>query len=739
MNDDAGQGRTHTLDDYLGTCGLDHTPHVDEATNATTPPTWDPIPDDTHDFGKKVVERFRRFRTALERNGLLALWRRNYRQYFNGPAAPASSDSGWGWSDSFEILGDSGEVMNVRLAEPRTLITRMVNLACAKPVATRAVATKPTPEAQEAAQIADSVIRNDLDPVEGGQLVREAVELALAVSVGFLDPEWDRLAGEAYLPNDDGSYTYNGKPKLSVRMPDEIAFDLTKRRWKDVWDCIVLQRANRYMMAAQFPDQAERILSAPSLHDSEFKSFRYDDEDTDDIVIFRYMHKSGNRSFLPDGRLALVLEDGTVLRDGLNPYALVDPEQIGIFPITAGNGLGSVYGYATMNDLSPLSQWLTVMTTMAATLVVGYGAPNIAGPAMQSVQIQNMVGGGRYFGLSGTQGEIKPFNLLDDKSLKSILELVRFVLEMGDKHSGTSGLAREPGDGDSGKKVAIVKSMAVQFMSALQQSIVATTKGLSNYMLRMRQHLSSAEEIAELAAGVGAAQQVVSYKASDKFPLVARVEAEAVDPVSQTIEGRQMMVQQLIDMGALQGPSAIYDYMQFLKTGRDEGLFADYLATDNLINRENAELLKGNCPNVLAGVMGVGGDEHDVHVKKHLRTMADPSARDPSSPIAQAGLEHISRHLLAKMGVPFMQGTDQQTGQPYPPAAQQFQAVEQQRQAAAAVNTPPPQGGQPSHTPAPKQGDTSGTGAPSQGQPAPQPKPQPTALDALQQAAQGPM
>lgn len=722
-----------TPEDYLGTKGLDNESHHDEISGQTIPPTWEPL--DSDEFGNAVVARFKRFRMQLESNGLLQMWRRNYRVYFNGPAHPTSDGAGWGWSDSFCIVGDNGEIINVRLSEPRTLITRMANLACSKPVALRAIAKDSTPQALEAAQIADSVLREDFDPTQGGQIIREGVELALAVSAGFLDIEWDVFAGEAYVPTEDGGMFYSGRPKMTMRFPDEICFDLTKRKWEDVLDCIVLQRGNRYMLASQFPDQADEILSAPSLHDSEFQCFRFDDEDTDDIVILRYMHKPGNKSFLPSGRLALVLENGTVLRDGANPYALVDPQRIGIFPITSGNGLGSIHGYATMNDLSPLSEWLNLMSAMAATLVASYGAPNLQGPNMSAVSVQQMVGGGRYFGVPDGQSEIKAVHLLDDRAMKSLIDLMRFVMEIGEKHSGTSGLARDPGDGDSGKKTALMQSMAVQFMSALQQSIVATDELAGNYVIRLRQCFSTAEEVAEIG-GVGSnAQQLVSYKAADKFPLVAKVRSEAIDPVTQTPQGREMRADKLLEMGAFNGsPAASYEYMQMLKTGRDEPLMRAPLAQVGLIQRENQLLMQGQCPPVLAGLGGVGGDRHDLHIPEHEANLADPNARDPNSPVAQATLEHVVRHKMAMLGIPFMQGSDPMTGQPYPPATVQFQQAQAKIQQQQAV--------QAQMAAQQNAGGNAGQGAPAPSSPVAAGAPaQPTvqsAQQSLQQAAMGP-
>ncbi len=730
-----------SLDDYLGCAGLDHEGGIDPMTGMKTPPTWQPLEENDTNFGEKVVERFKRFRATIVKNGLLETWRGNYRQYFNGPVS-ATKGSGWGFSSSFDIAGENGEILNVRVSEPRTLITRMANLACSKPVALRCVAKSATPDSLEAAQIAESVLKRDFDPTEGGQLTREGVEMALAVTCAFLDDEWDKFAGEAYVPTDDGGMYYSGKPKTSVRMPDEVCFDITKRTWKDVLDCIVLQRGNRYMLASQFPDLADEILSQPSLTDSEFKSFRYEDEDTDDIVVFRYMHKAGNKTFLPEGRLALVLENGTVLRDGSNPYALVDPERLGLFPITAGSSLGSVYGYATMNDLSPLAQWLNLMATMCATLIVGYGAPNLTGPIMQGVDVQAMIGGGRYFGVPGGQGDVKPLNLLDESAVNSLLEAMKFVIDLGEKHSGMSGLVREPGDGDSGKKVVAMQSMAVQFMSALQQSIIAVSKARGNYLIRMRQRFSTMEEVAELAAGVGSSQQVVSYKASEKFPLVAGVEAEPVDPLSWTFEGRSMRAQEMMQLGAFNDPktgmprpTAAYDYAIFVKTGRDEPLYKRQLATGNLIQRENQLIMKGEMD-----VTVLEDDEHEVHLADHTMNDADPSARKPDSPQFRANQEHKARHKLFMMGITPMQGINPETGQPFPPAYVQFQMAEQQRaaeeQAMMAQQAAMQQQGQgkPNGGSSPQQGQGAPPSPPPQGGAPAQPR---TAEMAMQQAAMG--
>jgi hypothetical protein len=737
--------KLYTMDDYLGCSGLDWSGNFDPLTGTQSPPSWQPVEGGDEEFGSKVVEFFRAFRDKIEKNGLQSMWRRNYRQFFNGPAGGSSKDTGWSYEDSFQIVGENGEVLNVRLSEPRTLIIRMANLACSKPVALRAVAKSAKPKALEDAQIADSVLRQDFDPIQGGQLIREGVEMALAVTCMFFEPEWDQLAGEAYVPTDDGGMFYSGKPKLGTLMPDEFAFDLTKKRVEDVVDCVTLGRANRYVLASQFPDLEEKILSVPSLNDSEFKSFRYEDEDTNDIVVLKYRHRPVNKQFLPEGRFALVLEDGTVLRDGPNPYAHIDPQHIGIFPLTSGSSHGSLYGYATMNDLSPLSQWLNVLATMLATLVVSFGAPNMTGPPLQGVQVQELIGGGRYFPSAGSQGKVEALNLLDSKSIEALLKCMEFVVNMGEKHSGMSGLIREPGDGDSGKKTAIMQSMAAQFMSSLQQSVIATNQAIGNYNIRLRQKFSTAEEVAELSND--GSQQVVNYRAQEAFANVATVEAEPVDPLTQTIEGREIRADKLMQLGAFGGPNdpmAAYNYMLFMKTGNDAPLFRKALATANLINRENSMIMKAKSPQDVPIVLE--GHDHEKHISSHMDNDSDPNMIDNTSPAFMANQEHIARHKMFAMGLTPMQGVDPQSGQPYPPATVQFQQAEQQRQMQEQqMAMQQAQAGQ-----QPAQGKAQGPGAPQQGGQQPQGAPpappaggpgpqQPprTAQDAMQAAAMG--
>lgn len=676
-----------SLEDYLGTCGADV-------------------------FGDRVVERFKKFRAELVTNGIQDVVTRNFRQYHN-----QSAEGGDG-IDPFTIMGDNGEVLSVRINECRNLVTNALNLTYAKPVGLRAVAKNSSPEALEAAQIADSTLTEDFKAAGGGRIMRECGEMALVCTTGFADFEWDLFAGEAYVPDAEQSMSYTGAPKMSSRWLDEVAFDLTKKRWEDVEQAVVMQRANRYLLASQIGDKADKILAVPSITDSEFASTRYTDEDSDDVIVLRYQHRNGNSRFLPAGRYGLVLEDGTVLRDGDSPYSIIDGGRLGIVPITAAGGMGSVYGYPIMNDLSPLQQWQNLVCTMIATLISGYGAPNIAGPSLMQMDIQQMVGGGRYFGMK-SPGDVKSLSLLPD--MKPLFELVQVISSFGEKLSGMNSVVRGGAERDmSGKAVALWKSMAVQFMSSFMQSNIEQQEAGGSYMIQLRERFATGEQTAAMV-GDDNVQQTIKYSAADTFKHIAKVRAEAVDPAAMTFEGREERANFLLQQGAFKNKK---EYLMFLKTGRDEPLYKSELAQLNLVHRENQKLMRGENPIVLED------DDHEMHDAEHSVLTAEPDTRE-NPQVMEIVSDHRAKHKLFMMGITPMQGFDPQTGEPYPSAVEQFaQAKAQQAQAEAQQQsmTVPPQEGAPSQTEAP---------APSG--PAPQQQPAMTVQDKMQQTAMGPV
>ncbi len=696
-----------SLDDYLGTC-------------------------DPERVGDKVVERFTKWRTALGSSGAFSQWLRNYSQYHGGPG---DGDMLEEWSDAFALEGENGEVLSIRINEMRNLITHILNLTYSKPVGLRAIAANGEPESLEAAEVADALLEEDFRAAGGTRIMRRAGEAALVVSTSFVLVEWDPSDGEEYVPDEQGQMQLSGTPKLADLWIDEVCFDSTQRDWRDVVEVILLRRRNRWEVMSQYAplpqpqtdelgqpvevedglaDLRDKILNAASISKSPFKSLRWCEDESDDIHVLEYLRRGGNARFLPEGRRTLVLEDGTLLDDGPNPVAGM--RQLNVYPVTAAQGLGTVYGYAAANDLSPINRFINLLATIMATNAAAWGSPNVTGPKLEMADVRNLVGGGRYWGTNPNTGEVKALNLMPN--LSQIAEMMQLFSSLGEKMSGLSNVMRGDADGNmSGKAIALVKSMAVQFMSSFQQSVVEQHEAVANCLIWLRKNFSTGEQkIAKL--GEGAAQQVMKYDAAKTLGRVARVRAEPIDPVMATPEGREERANILLEKQAFEAP---WQYLTLLKTGRDDALFKGPMATNNLIAGENASLLRGEQPLVLKQ------DKHEQHEVEHLALLADPGVRS-NQRLTEAVLEHNAKHTLFRMGLNVLQGDDPQTGQPYPSAIVQLQQAQmmaqQNQQAQAAQQQQQPQGGGQGQAPAPQ---PSGGGRPL------------TITEALKQESQGPM
>jgi hypothetical protein len=682
------------LEEYLGTCPSER-------------------------IGPKIVERFKKWRETLGSSGAYSQWLRNFSQYHGGPGDGEGMET---WSDAFELQGDNGEVLAIRINEMRNLITHILNLTYSKPVGLRSIAKNGDAASMQAAVISDALLEEDFREAGGTKVMRRCGEAALVVSTHFVMPEWDFDGGEEYVPEQSGEMSMTGGPRLFDLWIDEVCFDATKRDWRDVTDVVLLRRRDRWDTMSRYAplpqegqeddplsDTRDKILNAPSITASPLKGLRFAEDESDDIYTLEYLRRGGNARFLPDGRRAVVLEDGTVLDDGPNPYAGM--KQLNVYPVTAAQGLGTVYGYATANDISPINRFVNMLATIMATNAAAWGSPNIAGPKLEMNDIKNLAGGGRYWGVNPQAGRVEALNLMPN--LDQIAKMMQVFSSLGEKIAGVQSLLRDGAEGEmSGKAIALVKSMAVQFMSSFQQSVVEQHEAVGNCLIWLRKNFSTGKQkIAKL--GTDHAQEVIEYDAGETLGKVARVRAEPIDPIMSTPEGREARADKLLEMQAFEAP---WEYTTLVKTGRDEPLYKGPMSTNLLIKRENEALMQGLEAPVLKQ------DKHELHEVEHLCLLADPAVRRNDS-LLKAVLEHNAKHTLFRMGLNVLQGEDPRTGQPYPSAIiqlEQAQMMAKQQQAQM-----PAQEQQPADTAAKPQGGSE------------QPRP-PTAQESMQQRSMQP-
>jgi hypothetical protein len=631
----------------------------------------------SEDLGKKLLVRIYR------------VWLDNWAMYHNGPPGGQSGS----FYDSFELTGPNDEILSIRINDMRNLITHMLNLVYARPPALKAIAQSASPESMQAAAIADSLLQDDFKAKNGGRYLRRAGEWALVQGVGFVAVEWDTFAGQPFVPDGNGDFIRTGGLRIRDYAAPEVVFDTSKRVWADNEWVILPDRANRYVLASQFTDKADEIMRQPSIaKDNRYIPLFSLDEETDDILLVKFFHRPVNSKFLPDGRYSLSLEDGTILADGENPYSDLHDGKLCVFPVTSSQGLGSVYAHPMASDISPMSRLKNLVATIAATKVAAFGAGTIVGPPLSQLEPAHLIGGMKYLQSDAGQKLPQALNLLE--GLKDLFEVMNFATKSEEMISGMNAVVRGDVTGDrmSGKAIAAVKSMAIQFMSSFQLSAIESFEEAGNLGIALRRKFTPGTQIATIT-GEQNIQQIEQWT-SATLHQIARVRAEAVDPSAQTQEWRDEFAEFLITNGRISTPAEINLVRE---TGRLEPLTRADSSQLHLIQRENSKMRNGEMPIVLED------DKHEIHIPDHSSLTADPDVRENAASI-QNVIEHNAMHKLFVMGIPPIQGPGA------PPAMQQLEQAKAQMQAQAQMQVqaqqgpPEQQGGQQKPMPPPSSG-----------------------------------
>lgn len=687
------------LNDYIGTCQTD-------------------------DVASKIVEWVNKWSEFMDDSGIRSQLFAHWSLYHNGPS---DIDPNGTLYDSFKLDGENDEIVRIRMNVVRNFLTQMLNLLFNRPPAPRCVAKTADPDAMETVEGAQQLLENDVNDSQSGMFMRRGGEWSLLTGVSFIHPEWSAFSGHTWAdPNDQSAlemFQPNGAPIVRERNRLEVVYDQSKKHWADVQDAVVIDRVNKYALAANFPEHADAILKASKFFEEEFSFNVWDDSTTNDIALLKYYHRPVSSRFLPEGRYVLCLSDGkTVLYDGPNPYAtLMDGGALNLIPINASQGLGQVAGHATMTDLRPAQDFINLMLSILATIASANGAGNVVapagGPGGSMVGVQPMVGGGRMFTVPPNTGDVKSLDLIPANS-EFFFKALEGVNSMAQTISGMGAMINTPDMNNmSGVAIAQVKSMAIQFMSSAAASVVDGYQALWNMLIKMRALYSTMAQTVEIVGEDNVVSKTVELTQDKLKNHIAKVRADAVDPTSQTEEGKAAQAQELLQQGAFSAP---WEYLTAKKTGRYEPLYKREMSHNMLIQRENAMMRKGEVP------VALKDDRHDAHIEEHLAELDDPQVR--LNPARQKPIyEHLAAHHLFKVGMVPLQGMDPQTGQPYPDAMTQWEQIEAQQQQSQSMTPPPqgPQGGpsmtQPPHPQGPPPGQET-PGLPGTQPPVPQPQ-----------------
>jgi hypothetical protein len=535
-------------------------------------------------------------------------------------------------SDGHEITfsGEQGELAQLPVNHFRNIADHMINMITSNRPTMEARATNTDYKSLRQTLLANNILDYYMREKRLEEYLVTAVKYAIVLGAGFIKIDWNSTAGEIYdYIEETKTEIREGDVEFSNLSPFDVVFDSTKENQNHDW-VLIRTWKNKYALAAKYPEQREKILDLKTK--SELEKFRVNfsinslSENTDDVPVFEFFHKKDDS--LPDGRYLIFLSSDIVLHDLPMPYRVLP-----VFRISAGDVLGTPYGYSPLFDLLPLQEAVNMLYSTVLTNQNAFGVQNIWVPPGASLNVNSIQGG---LNIIESMSEPKPLNLTNTP--KEIFDFISSIENKMETISGinsvTRGNADNLGSNPSGAAMALVQSMALQFMSGLQQSYVKMVENIGTSLIKILQDYANTPRLIAIA-GVKNRNYMKQFTASD-ISNISRVIVDVGNPLARTTAGRVQMADQLLQYQSIKPQ----EYINIINTGKLEVATED---TDNeqlLMRAENEKMVDGE------DVIVTALDSHQEHITKHKSIINDPDLRkDPE--LVNRVLNHIQEHINA--------------------------------------------------------------------------------------------
>lgn len=567
---------------------------------------------------------------SLEANGYLdklrEMWAAYHGAYYSG------------FSDGHRITfgGEQGEISQLPVNHLRNIADHMVVMITATRPAMQARAINTDYKSLVQAKLANSLLDYYMRDKRLEKYILTAVKYAIVLGSGYIKIEWNSTSGEIYdydeVSLQDGTTVevpiYEGDAQFSNLSPFDVVFDSTKESQDHDW---VLCRSfkNRFDLIAKYPELKERIIGLPTK--TELEKFRFNTlgvDETDDIPVYEFYHKQTEA--MPEGRYLLFLSGDIILSDGPMPYV-----SLPIYRISPADILGTPYGYSPLFDLLPIQDAINSLYSTILSNQSAFGIQNIIMPRGSDVNPVALTGGLNVIEYNSQFGKPEALNLT--QTPEEIFKFLEMLVRDAETISGVNSVTRGNPEASlkSGNALALVQSMALQFISGLQQSYVALIEDTGTGLINMLKIMASVPRLA-LIAGKTNKMEMKEFSGDD-LANVSRVIVDVGNPLANSTAGRVQMAEQMLQMGVIKTPE---QYFTVLNTGQLEVMIEDTQSELLLIRRENEDLVEGT--EVITSVT----DQHAMHIKEHKCILSDPDLRrDPE--LLNRVLMHIQEHIDA--------------------------------------------------------------------------------------------
>lgn len=529
-------------------------------------------------------------------------------------------------SDSHEVTftGEQGELVTLPVNHFRNIAQHILVMITSNRPTMEARAINTDYKSLSQAYIANGILDYYMREKKLEDAIRKATEMAIVLGTGYIRLEWNATSGELYdFDPETGEKNYEGEIEFGTLSPFDVVFDGTKEGWDHEW-LIVRTYQNRHNLKAKYPELADRIDGIP--HQTENLAYRlafFSNDDTDDIPVYEFFHK--RTEALPEGRYCLFLDSDLILMDLPLPY-----RNIPIYRITASEFMGTSYGYSPMFDVFPIQEAINSLYGTILTNQSAFGVQNLYVPRGADIDINSLEGA-----MNIIEGNARPEPLNLTSTPREVFEFLNMLIQSAETISGVNSVARGNPEASlkSGTALALVQSMAIQFISGLQQNYVKLIEDVGTSLINILKDYAKTPKTVALVGKNN--KPFLKEFTSDDINNINRVIVSVGNPLARTTAGRVQMAEQMLQMGLIKNPQ---QYFQVINTGSIDTMYESDMNTMLLIRSENEQLMEGK--EVLAHIL----DEHRIHIMEHRSVLADPDLR--RDPMLRGNVEaHIQEHI----------------------------------------------------------------------------------------------
>lgn len=569
-----------------------------------------------------LLQKSENYHINSDSNGFLDKLRDSYAAYHG--AYYSSAEGG----HKITFGGEQGELVNIAVNNFRNLCTHTLNIVTSNRPKMECRATNTDYKSQVQTYLANSILEYYLRDKKLENYLKKATEYAIVYGSGFILMQWDANKGEMvdYI-EETNTKIYDGDIVFENLSPFDVMYDGTKETGNHDW-VLIRRWKNKFDLAAKYPEYADDIKALQTK--SDIQKFRLGTtnylEQTDDVEVFEFYH---NRTeSMQDGRYLMFLTDKIILQDVAMPYRTLP-----VFRISPSDLHGTPHGYTFMFDLLPLQDALNSLYSTVLTNQNAFGVQNVLNPRGSDINVNQLPGGLNIIDYNPQAGaKPEPLNLTNTPA--EVFKFIEMIQQQMELLSGVNSVARGQPEPSlkSGTALALVQSMALQFMSGLQQSHVQLIESVGTGIIKMLQDFAHTPRLIAIAGKTN--RHYMKEFSSEDISNISRVAVDVGNPLASTTAGRVQIAEQLLQYQQINARQ----YISLIHSGNLDSITENVVHEEMLMRAENESILNGEIP------QAVFTENHAEHIEEHRSILFDPELKKDAKLVQRVQM-HIQQHL----------------------------------------------------------------------------------------------